>query len=253
MTGRTQRETIIYDQEYFSGSQVNLYIGDVLIDEANALSISVHQRKRPIYGYASQLFDRVARGTVLVEGQFQINFKESGYLYAVLNRHRALHQNNTSRIARSPFIPATEVGVEGGGARRDGVRGFLDRRNIEAILQDELGGQPLSPEQRIQYWQELAGYASYAGALGFTESVFKEFEDAIWSPTGTIGQVRRVDEEVLNNFTIYITYGDYNRNDRVNHTARRIDNVHLIGQAQEITINGQPIAEVYSFIARDFV
>jgi hypothetical protein len=86
------------------------------------------------------------------------------------------------------------------------------------------------------------------------EDTFEAFEDKIWgsSRLDQDSEGRRGDSNRFDDFTIYITMGDYNRNDRVNHTAKRIDNVHLIGQAQTIMINGEPVAEQYSFFARNF-
>src|SRR5678809_314400 len=78
----------IYDLDYFSSQQAALYIGDVFVDEVIALSYSVQQSKTPIYGYASQLFDAVSHGTVIVQGQFSVNFKESGYLWLILHRYK---------------------------------------------------------------------------------------------------------------------------------------------------------------------
>ena len=74
-----------YNLDYFSGAQANIYLGPVLLDEVTSLQWSVHQAKIPIYGYASQFFDEMARGTILVQGQFTINFIQPNYLFAVLN------------------------------------------------------------------------------------------------------------------------------------------------------------------------
>src|SRR3990167_10850494 len=87
----------IYDLDYYSGSQCSLYIGDVYIDEAVGMSFTVSQNKQPIYGYASQLFDAVSYGNVIVQGSFAVNFKESGYLWLVLHRYKRF-ENATNTI-----------------------------------------------------------------------------------------------------------------------------------------------------------
>ena len=76
----------VYDLDYFTGSQCAVYIGDVFVDEVTNIAFKVNQSKQPIYGYASQLFNAVAPGRVLVQGQFTVNFKESGYLFIILAR-----------------------------------------------------------------------------------------------------------------------------------------------------------------------
>lgn len=264
---------MIYDLEYFSGAQMNMYIGDVLIDEVTSLQVQVQQRKLPIYGYASQLFDKVARGTVFVEGAFTINYKESGYLYAVLERYKRLEAGSSSP-SLSPFINTNALSQlpkeRTGGAKLPGQRGLLRRQNIEQIdktveqvISGQSNGQNIRPEQLVDYYRSLTGFnndaaarnGSVAGALNAAEDTFETFEDKIWGSDrlDNDAEARRGDSNRFDDFTIYITMGDYNRNDRVNHTAKRIDNVHLIGQAQTVIINGEPVAEQYSFLARNFV
>lgn len=264
-------ESNVYDQEYFSGAQVNVYIGDVLIDEITNLQVSVQQRKQPVYGYADQLFAKVAKGTVLVEGSFIINFKESGYLYTVLERFKSL-TNGQSPLSLSPFMGTAGFSQlaknRTGGAKLNGASGLLRRQNIEQIsasvnqvTSGKINDRNIRPEELIDYYRSLTGFnnnnpprnGSVTGALNPAEDTFEAFEDKIWGSDTLTEEPRRGDSNKFDNFTIYITMGDYNRNDRVNHTAKRIDNVHLIGQAQTITINGEPIGEQYSFLARNFV
>ena len=277
---RTTLQTSVYDQEYFSGSQVNLYIGDVLIDEVTQIEVSVHQKKRPIYGYASQLFDNVSCGTVLVEGQFQINFKESGYLYTVLRRfERQRELKGTPYV--SPRVSSSNIGrpqVNGrniGGAKlkspgQGSDPGVLFRKNIEELEERAIQrivagknpqtGEDLTSEEQIEYYQQLmryhveaSGFNSPAGALPKAESAFETFEDQVWQNDRLTTGARRVDDQAFDGFTIYITYGDFNRNDEVNHTVRRIDDIRLFGQAQQVSVGGTPVSEAYSFFARNWV
>ncbi len=272
-TKNSSLETRIFDLEYFSSSQSNIYIGDVLIDEITGLQVSVQQRKQPIWGYASQLFDKVARGTVMVEGNFTINFKESGYLYTVLERYKRL-TSGISGPALSPYISTSAFSQlsqeRTGGAKLGADRGLLRRQNIEQIrtsveqvIDGKVNGQDIKPEDLIEYYRSLSGFnntsqardGSAPGALNLAEDIFEEFEDKIWQTDrlDSDAEGRRGDSNRFDDFTIYITWGDFNRNDRVNHTAKRIDNVFLTGQSQIIQLNGEPIQEQYSFIARNFV
>lgn len=268
-------ETKVYDLEYFSGAQMTMYIGDVLIDEVTSLQVSVQQQKRPIFGYASQLFDKVATGTVLVEGQFTINFKESGYLSTVLERYKSLSQGVSAPV-NSPFVSTTsfsQLNKNRGGAKQNGDRGLLKRQNIEQISQTnkvidsvitgQSNGKKLSPEEIVEFYNSLSGFNNtnparnntVQGALNPAEDIFEMFEDKIWSSDTLTSdsEGRRGDSNKFDDFTIYVVFGDYNRNDGVNHTAKRIDNVHLVGQSQIIVIDGNPVGEQYSFFARNFV
>lgn len=266
-------ETKVYDLEYFSGAQVNVYIGDVLIDEITGLQVQVQQKKMPVYGYASQLFDKVAKGTVLVQGAFSINFKEAGYLHAVLERYITLSSGNTAPVV-SPFISTDTFSQlqkdRRGGAKLDNKPGVLNRRNIEqteatadAVLSGKINGRNITPEEYVEYFRSLSGFnnsargrnGSVPGALNAAEDAFEAFEDKVWSPDRLEldSEGRRGDSNRYDSFTIYVTFGDFNRNNNVNHTAKRIDSVHLTDQSTIINIDGQPIAEQYSFIAKNYV
>jgi len=106
--------SVFYESPYFSGSQAGVYIGDVYIDEITSIRYRGTQQKIPIYGYASQLFDRVAPGPFIVEGEFTINFKESAYLWAVLERYEEVINNpqDPDFVGPNPLaaIPNTELG-----------------------------------------------------------------------------------------------------------------------------------------------
>ena len=75
----------IFPEEYFSGADVSIYFGDVFVDDITSLSFVLTEMVQPIYGYASYVFDDVARGSRLVQGAFSIAFRESGYLYTILD------------------------------------------------------------------------------------------------------------------------------------------------------------------------
>jgi hypothetical protein len=242
-----------YDQEYFSSAQINIYLGDVLIDEITSLQIQVTQRKMPIYGYSSQLFDKVAAGTVIVQGEFSINFKEAGYLNIVLKRFKELEGKN-------PLISSsTLMDKSRGGITTSTGKNVLQRKNIEELVGNiaigENGGVKLTNEELIEYYQSLSGMNNKDGALNQAESTFEAFEDRIWGKEDLSNRQsgRRADSNIYDNFTMYITFGDYNRNNNVNHTSKRIDNVFLTGQSQSIQNDGNPAQEVYSFFARNYV
>ncbi|MEN6526941.1 MAG: hypothetical protein ABFD84_13130 [Candidatus Polarisedimenticolia bacterium] len=73
-----------FGTRYFTGAQASLFVGDVWIDEVYGVQFAASQNVVPVYGYASTLFDAVARGKALTQGYFEINFVEEGYLYAAL-------------------------------------------------------------------------------------------------------------------------------------------------------------------------
>ena len=255
----------IYNTEYFSGAQVSVYIGDVWIDEITSISYSVQQSRAPLYGYADTYFRDVAKGKVLVQGQFTINFKESGYLWLVLQRYKTmLHSFDASYI--NSF----------------GDSGTAGRENIEAIqsiIQNDKSY--MSQFDRNNYLQALAsqtGFIRHPGAQrstsgsaaslgGFSEfkrrdtagtaseNAFETFEDAVWGESQDFldNANRRADDADLNPFDIYLTFGDFAADNNVNHTIHKLSDVYIIGSSREIVIDGTPIQEAYSFICRNLV
>ena len=82
---RKQTEYQYFPEDYFSGSDVTVYFGDVWADDIVSLSFTLEEKVLPIYGYASYTYDEVARGNRLVSGQFTVAFKEVGWLYTILD------------------------------------------------------------------------------------------------------------------------------------------------------------------------
>lgn len=236
LTSKPTNLSLVYDAEYFDASQSFLYIGDILVDEVNALQYQVQQNKTPIYGYASQLFDAVAPANVLVQGSFRINFKESGYLYLILRRYKGMG-------GQGPF-------------REKNDQDYVLRQTIEDALQE----RDNDPKDLFEFQQSVARYATFKGNKfdRAFENMAEIFEDKIWGKTrfknpDNAGKIEtiRADDNKLDNFDIYLVFGDFNTAE-ANHTVRKIEGVHLIGQSQLIQVEGGPLQEEYSFIARDF-
>jgi len=266
----------IYNIEYFSGAQASIYIGDVLVDEVTSINYQVSQSRTPLYGYADQLFRDVSKGVVLVQGSFSVNFKEAGYLWLVLNRYRELVRHQPSLMGevgkgdlfnkKSTGDPLVDANIE---KLINGELGVADRNRI---LQDAAAspeGGSLADLGLSGAGDDLRGFASLArgqaegGSAGLAENVFEAFENRIWDDADDFGlgengglekQHRRADDPELNPFDIFVTFGDYDgQNDHHNHTVQKLVGVHILGTSKQIVIDGQPIQEVYSFIARNVV
>lgn len=255
----SQVSTRIYDLDYFSGSQMFLYIGDVWVDEVTSLQYVTQQIKTPIYGYASQLWDDVAAGHVLVSGQFTINFKEQGYLWAVLRRYKQIIDPGFSVAKQDSRLLKTRKGstvtmpdlVNKNGTRVGSNGTAISRATIERIAQGDITRQ-----ERFDFYHDLAGYATF-GVNSPKDKAFEDiveaFEDQIWNPKGTDtdlnNQLRRTDDNRFDGFDMYVVFGNY-ASPQANHTVQKIIDVRLTSQAKMVKIDGSPIQEEYSFIAR---
>ena len=89
-----------FSEEYFSGCDVSIYFGDVLVDDIVTMQFSINENVAPIYGYASYTYDAVARGTRLIQGSFRISFKEAYYIHAVTNE---LENERKTGTTNPPF------------------------------------------------------------------------------------------------------------------------------------------------------
>lgn len=269
----SQVGSAVYDLDYFSGTQAALYIGDVYVDEVNSFAYSVSQSKMPIYGYASQLFDAVAPGQVIVQGQFSVNFKEAGYLWLVLHRYKRFEKNvddvlekhAPTNISKGTTLGVARANTKGGktllGGRnnpfarikKNGTEhDFISRAGIERLVSGEA-----TRDERFTFYQSLAGYATtsdpFARDKAF-ENIVEVFEDQVWQDnlSDIDDMARRVDDNFFDNFDMFMVYGDYTK-PGANHTVRRIRNVHLTSTSQQVTVSGEPITETYTFLARNIL
>jgi len=250
--GATLDRRGIYNNDYFSGAQVAIYIGDVLIDEVTSMSYAVTQSRTPLYGYASRLFDAVAEGNVIVQGQFTINFKEAGYLWLVLQRYKALVKGEFTPFSAVKSDKGKYIGEE------------TVTANIEKVINGNLG-LPVDQLQELAAHASLTGFSSSqraAGKVGRAENAFEMFENRVWgapkkenigSITVDTGMGRHVDDPALNPFDIYVAFGDYVGDDNIHHTVQKLEDVYILGQSKQVAIDGLPIQEAYSFIARDLL
>ena len=210
-----------YNLDYFSGAQAQIYIGGILLDEVTTLQWNEHQSKIPLYGYASQYFDEVARGAVLVQGQFSINFIQPNYLFSVL---RAVNLKNESTHASS-----TQQAV---------------KERLENILKNH--EEPTTPAGS-NLWDTINEIDKRTGAGHF----FRLMNDTIWGPSGKAKHqtvAGRADRFDINGFDIKVNF-QLEASGR-SECSQTIENVHILGSSKALVIDEQPVQEVYSFYAR---
>lgn len=261
----------VYDLDFYSDSQCLLYIGDVWVDDVTSISYVCRQEKMPIYGYASQMFDDTAAGHILVQGSFTINFKEQGYLWAVLRRwfqmgpgapgfpidqndkQAAKRNRQVNKLLRNVRKPGERTGR--GGRPIVGSNGTsVSYASIERLAQGEA-----TKKERDEMYHSLAGYATFdvnSPKDKVFEDIVEAFEDEIWKTTDNeelLKQIRRVDDNMFDGFDIYLTFGNY-ASKGSNHSVVKIVSARLISSGKSVSVGqGMPIQESYDFIARTIV
>jgi hypothetical protein len=198
---------------YYSGSQIILYLGDILIDEAVFISFDLQQHKLPLYGYASQYFQAVANGVVLVRGQLGINFVDNKYL---------------SVLVYDTLVKQKQQSGQSGASLPTKVSNSLD------------------------YMSKLADLQAANSMANMTNSAFRtainKQKTTYWNNDSPASNaVPRPDQ--FGGVDIFLTYGMPGSSTN-NSTTKKFESVHFTGETQTIEINGQPVIEAYSFLCR---
>lgn len=250
-----------YTPQYYSGSQAQIYFNDVLIDEISNIQYTTITNKTPIYGYASELFDTIAAGNLIVQGSFTINYIEAGYLpiiaMAMLERKFAAgavgRMTDRSWIETKPRLDH-RVGL---GRPNENVSQFptmsmpdtkLDVSTYPTSIlspNSYLAAQALNQVKSLgnKEFRELSRQAMY-------NKITKEGEFSGVSKVESINGIRIPSRfDLIPPFDIYLICGDF-ADPKADHTVRKIKDVYLTGQAQTVISNGEPVQESYTFVAR---
>lgn len=223
-TSKVRKNYLTYPYQFYAGQHARVFFGHVWVDDIITIQYSLNNNKTPIYGYASEQFDAIARGQVLVNGNFTIAFKETGYLSLV---HRELEG-----LKARDKVSKNEI-----------LRYWLGKNKPVEQIMDELYTRSESDSD----------FEDFAESL----------EDFVWGSidTGKKGiQILRPDhfdykqdENGTNidieGFDIVLLFGDY-LDDAAEHTVKVINDVHITSESVVITPDGSPIGINYNFFAR---
>lgn len=248
---KKQTEYQLFPEEYFSSADCYVYFNDVWLDELTGLTFELREVVRPIYGYSSNTWDYVARGQRYVQGQFSIAFKEAGYMWTILDHIGQLGTNVKAGIG---YL----LNEDKGALPSKTVGNILER--IEDTLDRNHGtGEEASSSRMTMYEKEIWGRPFVEDA----EAVRKQ--DSFFYRTRKRENFKEGVTQALfqDGFDIYINYGPFPQyiqsklgkigNDiTFNSTVKAIRNVQITDVSQMIdATTGEPIKEVYSFIAKD--
>ena len=205
------------NQEYFSGAQGSLYIGDVWVDDVINYSFRVEHSRSPVYGYGSQHYDLMPKGTIIIMGEFTINFREPNYLWLILERYKKFNRNGRARTeqeAQQLLKTRTQKRIE----NNDKTFGEDNRANIDLFL----------------------------NAQAQDARVIRDKMDETFENKGS----QRKTREYWNHpsFSMVFGFGDANQDS----IGDRLNGVQLMGKARAVQADGTPVQETYSFIGRDF-
>jgi len=230
-------ETSQFRFDFYSGSQITVWFGNIFIDDISSIQWSRTQNKVPIYGYASQLFDAVASGIVIIQGSFVVNFRQQGYMSAIMSGIKTLYQSFGTNSSYSK-------------AQNEDTWPM-----VTSMINTHLRNGTFGP-QTVQEMIDL-------GNSGDFFALAKEYEKIIWDNVGENDKPVRFPSDVQQakdipgGFNIMISYGSPSDSDMktqkdvMQSTTKTLTGVHLTGESQIISVGGQPTQEQYSFIARN--
>lgn len=82
---------------------VELYFGDTYIEDAHDVTWHVIQQQQPLFGYNSYIFDEIALGSRIIQGEFMINFTGAGVVDRLIEAAK-----HTTTLASSYKIQKTQ-------------------------------------------------------------------------------------------------------------------------------------------------
>jgi hypothetical protein len=169
-------------KRYFSSLDAEIYFSDYYVDEIIHIQYTVAQNNLPLFGYNSYVYDEVAIGNRIVQGQFTINFTAPGYLFGLLDTIKA---DAIAAETNQQEVTAPEEGTE------------------EEVATEE-------PVEQV-----------------------KPENGPLWNTS----------------FDIDVMFGEENSMGSSKHVV--LEGVMIMSSSLQVDTTGNPIAETYSFIARD--
>lgn len=81
-------------KRYYSSVDAKIYLDNVELEEIDHIIWTVQEAHMPLYGYNSYVYDEVAVGSRLIQGQFAINYIIPDYLQSILEKKIAATNDN---------------------------------------------------------------------------------------------------------------------------------------------------------------
>ena len=88
----------IDNKRYYSSIDAEIYFGSYYIDEIVQIQYQVEQSTTPLFGYNAYVFDEMAIGSRIINGQFTINLTRPGYLFELMD---LLSQENLASVSET--------------------------------------------------------------------------------------------------------------------------------------------------------
>lgn len=222
-----------YQLQYFTGVQASIWIGEAWVTECFGISFQATQNIIPIFGYASTTFDAVAKGRVLVQGSFEINFIDEGYLYYVMHKMNAERMADPSEFNQSKYLLTGEP------------------QTVSEVAQELARFSEIGVDDDTKKG-EVAGNALQALTLlnvNEADRVIRELDiqRAIGKEAGLRNKSKSIIYDIIP-FNVQGIFGNPEMTKEV--TEKRLINCFLVSNEMIVSVDDEPLKERYSFIGQ---
>jgi hypothetical protein len=215
---------------YVTGTQCQIYVGNLFIDEIDSIQVMYYANSVPYYGYASTRADAFGRGRDIVQGQFAINFVSQGYMYTVLNEFK---------LGTSQSTPATVV--------QNVANLYVQLQQAMATSQSGTNNPGTSNQyQQLRTQIAQASQGLTPDQIDQVSALVGQMTGSLTSETSLTTSVNAINYKIPFNIIMKSTAGGRT-------ITRTINDCVLISNEQQIDQSGQVLLDVYGFIARSFV
>lgn len=235
-----------FNSAYYSGLDLSIYFDKYFLDEGVSIQYQVVENVLPFYGYNDYIYNFSARGTRIIQGSFNINFKRSFYLIDILKRIKNSQDSVTNN--KQPSNSQKEL---------------LTKLNTSTTI-----------EEALSY-----AYRTKDGTLNAAklDELSKSYREKFWGRVIENPNAKDVSYIPINKplydagkggFTIYMKYGDADL-DALQTTAsdsggtnvsrgfvgttEALTGVHITGVGKVVDDSGRVILETYAFQSSDLI
>jgi len=239
-----------FDSSYWSGREVVYYFDNVRLDEVIQLSYQVVERATPFYGYASYVADVIVHGQRLISGEITMNFKRDGYIFSLLNLLRSedpgsiwanLGQASDQTGKKTDWGNNTSPSAAAASLKSGSLSPAQLKKVVQERYQQEIGSGSASNYPSVV---ETAGGLYATRKKGFDINIIfgadlrSELALRYDGNSGAYADIIRVpSEQVTDNIA----------------TGVKIIGASISGKGRTISDDGRPVAETFTFTARDLV
>lgn len=240
-----------FEDRYYSGIDVSVYFGPTLIEEAVSIQWQLVENVLPLYGYHRYTFQKVARGTRVVQGTFTLNFQNPTYIDEVIAT--AINGDPESVLAKQQGLLKT---VPAQTYRPASFYGFEEVANSSS-------GNSTAKALKDAYWGQITSSVDNNSSSTitinrprFTGSPARSFINTMKEADAGFPITIKFDKKELDFVEIdYIVknMGQTLPKEKKEVPIQTLTNVHITNMSESIDDSGQAVVNVFSFIGSDVV